>query len=168
MDEEPQVSRTCGSSAYREGSSMNYQKLTKAELIAIIREKEPKYNPQVTPLDFYPELKPYWDEEHENMVVIALDGNIRSKGSYLVSSGLINRTLVHPREVFSPAIKMCATAIILAHNHPSRNLTPSNEDIDLTDRLKKAGEILGIQLMDHIIFHDTGYHSMSEHADIIF
>lgn len=147
---------------------MNYQKLTKAELIAIIREKEPKYNLTATPLDFFPELKPYWDEEHENLLVIALDGSIKSKGSYLVSKGLINRTLAHPREVFAPALRMCATSIILAHNHPSRNLTPSDDDIDLTIRLKKAGEILGIGLMDHIIFHDKGYHSMRECADIVF
>jgi DNA repair protein RadC len=77
--------------------------------------------------------------------------------------GLLNRTLVHPREVFKHAIKDNSAAIIIGHNHPSGSLDPSTEDKDITRRMKIAGEILGIKVLDHIIVSPTkGYLSMLE------
>ncbi|RIL33393.1 JAB domain-containing protein, partial [Staphylococcus equorum] len=68
--------------------------------------------------------------------------------------GTLNSSIVHPREIFSEAIKCASNAIIVLHNHPSGDVTPSNEDIKTTERLKKCGQVLGIDLLDHIIIGD--------------
>ena len=80
----------------------------------------------------------------------------------LVSMGSLTSSIVHPREVFKPAILASAASVILAHNHPSGNPTPSREDIELTRRLKEAGELIGIKVLDHIIIGDKDYCSMKE------
>jgi proteasome lid subunit RPN8/RPN11 len=74
----------------------------------------------------------------------------------VVSVGTVSRTLVHPREVFADAIASRASAVIVAHNHPSGNLNPSQEDLEITVRLKKAGDLLGIRLLDHLVFSEKG------------
>jgi DNA repair protein RadC len=79
-----------------------------------------------------------------------------------VSVGTVSRTLVHPREVFADAIASRASAVIVAHNHPSGNLNPSQEDLEITVRLKKAGDLLGIRLLDHLVFSEEGYVSLLE------
>ncbi|MDW5471374.1 RadC family protein [Staphylococcus equorum] len=76
--------------------------------------------------------------------------------------GTLNSSIVHPREIFSEAIKCASNAIIVLHNHPSGDVTPSNEDIKSTERLKKCGQVLGIDLLDHIIIGDHTYLSMVE------
>lgn len=86
----------------------------------------------------------------------------------VITIGTINRSLVHPREVFAPAIEKRAVGIIVAHNHPSGDLTPSEDDLNVTDTLIKAGKILGIRVLDHIIFSDCDYHSMAEQGDMYF
>jgi DNA repair protein RadC len=79
-----------------------------------------------------------------------------------ISIGTINSSLVHPREVFEPAIRELAVAIILVHNHPSGDPTPSEDDIALTKRLIEAGKILGIEVTDHIIIGKNKYFSFKE------
>ena len=79
-----------------------------------------------------------------------------------ISSGILNKCLVHPREVFQKAIKTNAAAIILAHNHPSGDPTISHEDQLITDRIKESGKIIGIELLDHIIIAENGYTSFLE------
>jgi len=79
-----------------------------------------------------------------------------------VSIGNLNSAIVHPREVFSRAIKKSASSIILVHNHPSGNPQPSREDIDLTSRLMESGKILGIEVLDHIIIGDGIFISLKE------
>ncbi|MFP4514952.1 MAG: RadC family protein [Parcubacteria group bacterium] len=88
--------------------------------------------------------------------------NSRSKLVHdeIISLGTLDCSIVHPREVFQPAIEYSAVAIILAHNHPSGSLSPSLEDIRVTHNLFKAGEILGIKLLDHVIISKEGYHSI--------
>ncbi|MDG0842649.1 DNA repair protein RadC [Staphylococcus equorum] len=76
--------------------------------------------------------------------------------------GTLNSSIVHPREVFSEAVKCASNAIIVLHNHPSGDVTPSNEDIKTTERLKECGQMLGIDLLDHIIIGDHTYLSMVE------
>jgi DNA repair protein RadC len=71
---------------------------------------------------------------------------------------------VHPREVFADPITDRACAIIVAHNHPSGKLEPSNEDLDITRRLRQSGEILGIPVLDHLVFSENGYFSFAEHG----
>lgn len=104
------------------------------------------------------------DNEHEYFIAIILDVAHKVSEIKIVSKGLINRTLVHPREVFSHALKLNATAIMLAHNHPSGLLDPSAEDISTTNRLVEAGGILGIQVIDHLVFSFNDCFSFKEHG----
>jgi DNA repair protein RadC len=80
----------------------------------------------------------------------------------VVSVGILNENLVHPREVFEPAIQCSAAQIIVAHNHPSGDVDPSEEDIAVTGKLKEAGRILGIEILDHVIVSQSGYLSFKE------
>ena len=91
-----------------------------------------------------------------------LDARNQLLGINTVSVGTLNSSIVHPRECFKPAILMGAASIILAHNHPSGDTTPSREDIELTKRLRDAGEILGIEVLDHLIITDTSSLSLKE------
>jgi DNA repair protein RadC len=98
----------------------------------------------------------------EHFLVFCLDargGFIRQE---VVSKGTLNASLVHPREVFYPAIINNAASIIVAHNHPSGDSTPSDDDVFITNRLATAGNILGIELLDHIIVADKSLTSLSE------
>ncbi|WP_138159734.1 RadC family protein [Peptoniphilus catoniae] len=83
-----------------------------------------------------------------------------------ISSGTLDTTIVHPREVFKAAIDFRAHTILLLHNHPSGDSSPSNQDISLTDRLVKAGNILGIEVVDHIIIGNGNYYSFKEQGII--
>jgi len=78
----------------------------------------------------------------------------------IISIGTLTETLVHPREVFEPAIRHFASSIVLAHNHPSKNMEVSDEDIKLTEKLIQSGTILDIEVLDHIIITDDGYISL--------
>ncbi len=119
----------------------------------------PKKNKITSPHDILPLIQHYSDRKQEYFLCLSLNGAHEVKYIRVVSIGLVNRTLVHPREIFSDPLKDRAAAIIIAHNHPSGNLDPSEEDSDITQRIQKAGKILGIQLLDHIIFAETGYYS---------
>jgi DNA repair protein RadC len=102
-------------------------------------------------------------EEKESFFVATLDSSHKLINFHIVSTGLLNRTLVHPREVFRVAISDNAAHIIIGHNHPSGDLTPSEEDLAVTKRLKQAGGIIGISVMDHLIVSPSdGYFSMLE------
>ncbi len=81
--------------------------------------------------------------------------------------GSLNASIMHPREIFIYALKNGAAGIILIHNHPSGNVTPSREDIDVTNRIVKSGEVLGIHVLDHIIIGDGKWHSMKKEGNII-
>lgn len=118
------------------------------------------------PADAVPLLWHYADRRQEHFIVIALNGAHEVDTVRIVSVGLVNRTLVHPREVFSDAVKDRAAAIIVAHNHPSGNVQPSGEDRAVTETLVEAGNILGIQVLDHIIFSPSGHYSFREHDEL--
>lgn len=89
--------------------------------------------------------------DREYFVVLLLDGKNKIVGIHTVSQGSLNQSIVHPREVFKAAILANSAAVILAHNHPSGELAPSMEDKNITRRLKEAGELLGIRVLDHVI-----------------
>ena len=116
--------------------------------------------------DIIPYLTTYADRKQEYFLCASLNGAHEILGIRVISVGLLNRTIVHPREVFAEAISERSAAIILAHNHPSGNVEPSSEDIEVTERLVEAGHILGIQILDHIIFSVNTYYSFSEHDQI--
>jgi DNA repair protein RadC len=99
--------------------------------------------------------------DRENFVVVLLNTKNEVLGFPTVSVGTLSASLVHPREVFKPAIRASAAGVILAHNHPSGRIGPSREDREVTRRLKEASEIIGIEVLDHVILGD-GYFSMKE------
>ncbi|MDD2365771.1 MAG: DNA repair protein RadC [Desulfuromonadaceae bacterium] len=102
------------------------------------------------------------DSRKEYFLILLLDGKNRIIRRVQISEGSLNQSIVHPREVFIPAVKESAAAIILIHNHPTGDPTPSSEDISITRRLKEAGEIMGIKVLDHIIVGDGEYLSFVE------
>ena len=118
-----------------------------------------------SPADAYSALSRYQKKTKEHFLVLTLNGNHTVIRATIISIGLANRTIVHPREVFIPAIKDNACAVIIAHNHPSGSLHPSLEDKDITTRLCQAGEILGIPILDHVIISKKGYYSFLESQD---
>ena len=93
----------------------------------------------------------YFDPERECLVVLLLNVRKRVKGHQLVTIGTMDTMLIHAREVFRAAIVSCASAIVLMHNHPSGDPTPSAEDIRITRQLIEAGKILDIKVLDHVI-----------------
>jgi DNA repair protein RadC len=119
-----------------------------------------------TPEDAWRATKPWHIEKQECFLVIGLNGNHEPVYIEEVSRGLVNRCLVHPREVFSKAIVSRCAGIIFAHNHPSGNREPSKEDRDITRRIKEAGQILGIPLLDHIILTEKAFYSFQESGDL--
>ncbi len=97
--------------------------------------------------------------DREHFLVVLLNARNAILGINLVSMGTLTASLVHPREVFKPAIIASAAAVVVAHNHPSGEAVPSSEDKEATRRLVKAGKILGIPLLDHVIVTDTAHFS---------
>lgn len=102
-------------------------------------------------------LRPYFSDkrDQEEMLVITLDAKHRPIRITRTTRGVLDASLVHPREVYRIAVVDCAHSIILAHNHPSGDSQPSPEDIAVTRRIADAGRVLGIQLLDHLIVGDT-------------
>ena len=101
--------------------------------------------------------------DRENFVAVLLNTKNEVLEFPTISVGTLSSSLVHPREVFKPAIRASAAGVILAHNHPSGRVGPSYEDREVTRRLREAAEIIGIEVLDHVILGD-GYFSMKEHG----
>lgn len=103
--------------------------------------------------------------DREMFIVIACNTKNRLIGIHTASIGSLDTSIVHPREVFKFAILANAAAVILAHNHPSDDVTPSQDDIVLTKRLQQAGAVLGIQVLDHLVIgNEGGYYSFQDHS----
>jgi DNA repair protein RadC len=114
------------------------------------------------PEDILPLVAHLREKRQEHFVCIALNGAGEVLGNRIVTVGLLNHSLVHPREVFADAITDRAASVVCVHNHPSGSLEPSSQDLAITTQLKEAGAILGIQLVDHIIVTKTGHVSLRE------
>lgn len=119
--------------------------------------------PVKTPRDIVPFLKNYAVNEKEHFLLVTLNGGHEIIQIHVVSVGTLNRTLIHPREVFSVAMRDNAAAIIVSHNHPSGSCQPSDEDIEVTEVLEKVSVIMGIELLDHVIVSRESYFSFLEH-----
>lgn len=102
--------------------------------------------------------------QKEHFVCLFLDTKNQLIGMETLSIGSLNASIVHPREVFRSAIKRSSASLICAHNHPSGDPTPSAEDIDITRRLCESGELLGIDVLDHVIIGDQKFVSLKEHG----
>ena len=108
---------------------------------------------------FHHELR---DARTEQFLLLLLDGKNRISRRVTISHGSLNQSIVHPREVFAPAVRESAAAVLFVHNHPSGDPSPSREDCEITRRLKEAGELLGIRVLDHVIIGDGSYYSFVE------
>jgi DNA repair protein RadC len=124
-----------------------------------LREGTPFRDPADVFAHFHPVLR---DAAQERFAIVLLDGRHRVIGEQLISQGTLTASLVHPREVFRPALRACAAGLILVHNHPSGDPAPSAEDREVTRRLAAAGELLGIRVLDHVIVAERGYRSLRE------
>lgn len=153
------------------GSSKQHTKgmvlVNRISVVTIKMEKEKNIlvdNKKVSsPKDVYELMKDYLKgADREYLVLLSLDmkNNINSINTVSIRS--LNSSIVHPREIFKTAILSNAASIILIHNHPSGDTTPSKEDINITYRIKESGKILGIELLDHVILGDNSYSSLKE------
>jgi DNA repair protein RadC len=116
----------------------------------------------LSPREVWEELKDIRESKKEHFVIFYLDTQNQEIKREIISIGTLNSSLIHPREVFEPAIKHLAAHIIIAHNHPSGSLEPSEQDITVTKRLVDAGRLLGIEVLDHVIVTKTGQCSFKE------
>ena len=122
-----------------------------------------------TPLDIHKILKDYFavvdevDLDKEHFFCFLLDARNRVKVADLVSIGILNASLAHPREIYTRAVKYRCSQVVVAHNHPSGNPGPSDSDIEITKKLVEAGKIIGIELIDHIIYTADKLYSFREH-----
>jgi len=129
----------------------------------------PKKCPHVirSPQDVWQLLAPdlnYLQKEHFVCLFLNTKNHVIDKET--ISIGSLNAAIVHPREVFRAAIKRAAASIVCAHNHPTGDPTPSEEDIRLTARLAEAGTLIGIEVLDHIVLGHERYYSLKEHGQI--
>lgn len=131
------------------------------------RRNEHLNAPIKSPISIIPFLRNYSVSRKEHLLVITLNGGHEIIQIHVVSVGTLNKTIIHPREVFEEAIKENAAAIILCHNHPSGNCNPSDEDIETTKTLLSVSQIMGIDILDHIIIDRENYFSFAEN-DILF
>ena len=116
--------------------------------------------------DVVPLVSHLADRPQEHFICISLNGAHEVIATRIVTIGLVNSSQVHPREVFSDPLMDRAIAVIVCHNHPSGNLSPSSEDRRTTKSLTEAGSILGIRVLDHVIFGVNGFYSFADHGEI--
>jgi DNA repair protein RadC len=114
------------------------------------------------PEDVAKQLFELGDYTKEHFVCLYLNGRNQIIKREVISVGILDSTLVHPREIFEPAIKNLASSVILAHNHPSGDLKPSDYDVEITKQMMEAGRIMGIEVLDHVIISKEGYVSLKD------
>jgi DNA repair protein RadC len=135
---------------------VNIEDLVRDEKTSTVCEGKPVYNSgDVSKMLGDMELL---DREH--FVALFLDTRARVLRRETISIGTLTASIVHPRELFSRAIELRAASIVVAHNHPSGNPDPSDEDVELTTRLVKAGVLIGIPVLDHLVIAREGYRSL--------
>lgn len=144
---------------------MNHAKRIDIVSLKMIKESSVLYaNRRISkPNEIVDLLKVFLEDcDREKLIVCCLNTKNEPTSISVVSVGSLNTSIVHPREVFKTAVMSNSASIILAHNHPSYDLTPSKEDINITERIKQGGNILGIKLLDHLILGDGKYLSLLE------
>jgi proteasome lid subunit RPN8/RPN11 len=110
--------------------------------------------------DIYNYLSEFKNQDREHLIVIGLDSKNKPIYREVVTIGILNCSLIHPREIFKKAIMMSCNSIVIAHNHPSNDTEPSKEDLQATENLVKAGELLQIKVLDHLIITNDDYKSI--------
>lgn len=142
-----------------------------AELGLLLRERQQlpsTTTPEAAHKAFLQACPSMATSKKEHFVVLFLDGRRKVIGHEVVSIGTLTATLVHPREVFAPALVARASSILVAHNHPSGDPEPSHEDIMLTKRLQEAGRLLGVQVDDHLVLAGAGAFCSMRQKGLIF
>ena len=140
--------------------------LVLAALAFVRRRIRPRGLKISQPTDIFPLIRHYATRRQEHFLCASLNGANEVIAIRTVSVGLVNRALVHPREVYADPITDRASAIIVAHNHPSGQLIPSQDDLGVTRQLSQAGRTLGIRLLDHLIFSHETYYSFLEKGQV--
>lgn len=120
----------------------------------------------LSPQDVWEELKDIRENKKEHFVIFFLDARNQEMKREIISVGSLNANLVHPREVFEPAVRYLAAQVIVAHNHPAGNPEPSKEDLEITQKLVESGKILGIEVIDHVIVTSKNYLSLQKEGFI--
>jgi DNA repair protein RadC len=115
--------------------------------------------PQEVFSHFHEQLR---DHKRERFIALLLDSKNRLLREVGISEGSLTASIVHPREVFAPVVREAAAAVLFVHNHPSGDPSPSREDLEITRRLKEAGELMGVRVLDHIIIGNEDYVSLAD------
>jgi len=118
------------------------------------------------PVDIFTLVRHYADRKQERFISLSLNGAHEVLAVRIVTIGLVNKTIIHPREVFADLIQDRAAAFCVAHNHPSGQLSSSSEDDEITARLQSAARILGLHFVDHIIFSEANWWSFRENGKL--
>ncbi|PIQ26921.1 hypothetical protein COW36_16950 [bacterium (Candidatus Blackallbacteria) CG17_big_fil_post_rev_8_21_14_2_50_48_46] len=155
----PQLCRYPGLGAAKATRLLAAFEIAKRLALSEMPEGQPMNQPEAVAALLMPRLA---DAKQEHLVVLCLDTKNRLLAQKTVTLGLLDGTLAHPRELFRDAILHQAHALIVAHNHPSGDPTPSPEDLQLTERLIEAGRLLQIELLDHLILGNQKYNSLRE------
>lgn len=133
--------------------------------VKLVREKSMLYKGRRvrSPRDAYELIRDFLGNvDREHFIVLCMDTKNQPTCIQTVHIGSLNASIVHPREVLKPAILSNAASILVAHNHPSNDTTPSKEDIEVTKRLMEAGGIVGIDVLDHLILCEDSFRSLKE------
>ncbi|RXE56861.1 hypothetical protein ABH15_01520 [Methanoculleus taiwanensis] len=144
------------------GSAKACQIVACFELARRYLDADPRGRRIGSPADVLPLVADLAEKRQEHFICVTLNGAGEVISRRTVTVGLLNQSLVHPREVFADAITDRAASVILVHNHPSGSLEPSQQDIGITRQLAEAGSILGIRVLDHLIVSRKGYASLKE------
>lgn len=154
-----ELRRTPGVGAAKSASLLAAVELGRRLAAQRLREGDAIRSPEDVFRHFHSSLR---DAPHERFLVLLLDGRHRVIREVLTSQGTLTSSLVHPREVFRPALREGAAALVAVHNHPSGDPTPSAEDRQVTRRLIEAGRLLGVPLLDHVVVAERGFASLRE------
>ncbi len=155
------LSAVCGM-----GPAKTSQILACLELARRLYKEDKRVVKVTTPADILPLVSFLAGKKQEHFICVTLSGAHEVIAVRTITVGLLNHSLVHPREVFADAVADRAAGVICVHNHPSGTLEPSSQDIAITRQLAEAGTIMGISLLDHIIVADSGFLSMKERGFI--
>lgn len=154
-----ELARATGVGVAKSGSLIAALEIGRRLAARRLRPGEPVRGPADVFRHFHARLR---QSRHERFYVLLLDGRHRMLREVVVSQGTLTASLVHPREVFRPALREAAAAVVLVHNHPSGDPTPSSEDREITVRLADAGSLVGIPVLDHVVVAERGWTSLCE------
>ena len=129
------------------------------------RRQEKKAKVLRRPEDIWQEVKHYAERNQEQLLVLSFNGAGELLDTTVATVGLVDKVVMHPREIFAEAIKERAVAVVIVHNHPSGCTEPSEADRFLTKKITAAGKLLGIKVLDHLIISKNGYYSFRERGD---